>query len=247
MSSGRLPFRVLLMSFEGCCILTSGTDLSEEPSLQLSSDNTPSSSFPLAAVFSFAFTLFSFPSFLLTGLVFRFCFPFDSLESLLGGDSHLLGITTLIISSLKPSGIDLLFGSVFLFSSLTLCSDFFGSTTFRVTFATVSAKPLPRLSTVPLGLLSFPTEHVLISRGRLDTLMARVSAFSVAFGWIFTAATSVLVFLFLIPLFSCRDVLAVTVLILLFVGKVFAKLVVTLSQPDGLSLDTGVVSLLSRC
>ena len=43
--------------------------------------------------------------------------------------------------------------------------------------------------------------------------------------------------------------LAVTFLILLFVGRLLAKLVVTVSQLEGLSGVTGVVSLLllSRC
>ena len=98
---------VLFPSFDGCCILTSGTDLSDDPSLQLSSDMAPSSSLLLAVVLSFVLPFLSFSSFLFKAFNFRFCFPFGSLESfksLLGADSHLFGTTTLIISSLRFSG-----------------------------------------------------------------------------------------------------------------------------------------------
>lgn len=248
MSVGRLPdCLVLFVSFEGCCILTSGVDLSDDPSLPLSSDNPPSSSLPFTVVVSLAFTFLSFSSLLPMALVFRFCFPFgslDSLESLLGADSHLFGMTTLIISSLIPSGNDLFFSSVFLLSSSVLCSFFFGSVIFRVVFPVVSELLFTRLSAVHLDLLwlSFPPEHVLLSLGGLTDLAAPGFVLSAAPNRVFTVI-SVLAFRFRVPLLSCLVVLVVTFLILLFVGRLLAKLVVTVSQLDGLSGVTGVVSL----
>ena len=243
---GRLPWRVLLTTFVNCCVLTSDTHLSDEPSLQLSSENVPSSSLLFAAKLPLIFGVLSFSSFLLTALNFLFCFPLASLvsfKSFLDAESHLFGMTTLMISSLRLSGQDLFFPSDFLVSSTNFCSGFFNSVIFRFEFPDTSVITLTDAAL--FDLLSLVADSVLFSSGGKVNRLPFETACSSEHAAVLMD-TSFFVLLLRTALVSCRVPLAVAVLILLFIDELCAKLATVLSQDeDGRSDVNGVASLMA--